>query len=182
MRYRRVKLEGATYFFTLVTHERRKLFADPELVALLYAAIARIQARHPFEQIAQVVLPDHLHAIWQLPPDDADYSMRWRLIKEAFTKTYLKLHHPPEINASRQKKGEQGLWQRRFWEHLIKDDKDFADHVDYIHLNPVRHGLAAAPREWPHSSFAAWVARDVYAPNWGSGEMPELPAWAKLAE
>ena len=174
MRYRRVKIEGATYFFTLVTHERRKLFNDPEL--------ARIQARHPFEQVAFVVLPDHLHAIWQLPSNDADYSMRWRLIKEAFTKAYLKLYPPPAINASREKKGEQGLWQRRFWEHLIKDDEDFADHVDYIHLNPVRHGLVAAPREWRHSSFAAWVARDVYDLTWGSGEMPELPAWAKLAE
>ena len=182
MRYRRVKLEGATYFFTLVTHERRRLFDDPELVALLAAAVARIQARHPFEHIAYVVLPDHIHTIWQLPPDDADYSMRWRLIKEAFKKAYLKKHRPPQINASRQKKGEQGLWQRRFWEHLIKDDKDFADHIHYIHLNPVRHGLVSAPRDWPHSSFATWVARDVYDLTWGSGEMPDLPAWAKLAE
>ena len=109
MRYRRVKLEGATYFFTLVTHERRRLFDDPELVALFVAAVARIQARHPFEQIAYVVLPDHLHTIWQLPPDDADYSMRWRLIKEAFTKAYLKLHPPPAITASRQNKGEQEI-------------------------------------------------------------------------
>ena len=182
MRYRRVKLEGAMYFFTLVTHERRKLFDDPELVALLDAAIGRIQVRHPFEQVAHVVLPDHLHTIWQLPPEDANYSMRWRLIKEAFTKAYLKLYRPPVINESRQKKGEQGLWQRRFWEHLIKDEKDLADHVDYIHLNPVRHGLVAAPRAWPHSSFTEWVARDVYELNWGSGEMPALPAWAKMAE
>ena len=182
MRYRRVKIEGATYFFTLVTHERRRLFRDPENVALLDAAIARIQARHPFEIAAYVVLPDHLHAIWQLPPHDTDYSMRWRLIKEAFTKAYLKRHHPPDINASRRKKGEQGLWQRRFREHVIRDGKDFSDHVDYIHLNPVRHGLAAAPKTWPYSSFAAWVAREVYELNWGSGELPELPAWAKSAE
>ena len=182
MRYRRVKIEGAAYFFTLVTHERRKLFLDPELVTLLETAIERIQARHRFERVAHVILPDHLHAIWQLPPTDADYSMRWRLIKEAFTKAYLKQRHPPDINASRRKKCEQGLWQRRFWEHLIKDDKDFADHVDYIHLNPVWHGLVTAPRAWPHSSFAKWVERDVYEPNWGSGEMLELPAWAKWVE
>ena len=108
--------------------------------------------------------------------------MRWRLIKEAFTKAYLKQYPPPPANASRRKKGEPALWQRRFWEHLIKDDRDFAGHVDDIHLNPVKHGLVAAPKAWPHSSFAEWVARDVYEPTWGSGEMPELPVWAKLAE
>ena len=182
MHYRRLKVDGASYFFTVVTHERRKLFLDSELVALLNTAIARVQARHPFEVEAHVVLPDHIHMIWQLPPGDANYSMRWRLIKEAFTKTYVKLHTPPDASHSRRKKGEQGLWQRRFWDHLISDDNDFDNHVDYIHLNPVRHGLVSAPNDWPHSSFAKWVASGVYETNWGSDEKQVLPEWAKAFE
>ena len=182
MRYRRAKVEGATYFFTVVTNERRKLFLDPGLVALLDAAIARVQERHPFEIEAQVVLPDHIHAIWQLSPVDSDFSTRWRLIKEVFTKAYVKGHRPPDINESRRQKGEQGIWQRRFWEHLIRDDRDFADHLDYILYNPVRHGLVSAPKSWPHSTFAKWVARDAYELNWGSDEIPKLPDWAKSVE
>ena len=182
MRYRRLKVGAAAYFFTVVTHERRKLFLDAELVALFNASIRRIQERHPFEVEAQVVLPDHIHAIWQLPPNDADYSTRWRLVKETFTKAYLKNRRPPEVGNSRRKKQEQGLWQRRFWEHLLRDDIDFFDHLDYIHLNPVRHGLAAAPGAWVHSTFEHWVARGVYEPHWGTDEMPELPDWAKGRE
>lgn len=182
MRYKRMKVEGASYFFTLVTHERRKLFAERECVALFESAVSRIRERHPFEVEALVVLPDHLHTLWQLPPGTADYSTRWRLIKEAFTKAYLKRYPPPNVNPSRRARGEQSLWQRRFWEHLVRDDRDFGDHLDYIHLNPVRHGFVSSPSEWPHSSFSKWVERGVYEPNWGSGEKAELPEWAKAFE
>jgi putative transposase len=182
MRYKRLKVEGASYFFTVVTHERRKLFLDADVVAWYNEAVTRVQQRHPFDLEAQVVLPDHLHALWQLPRDDADYSTRWRLIKEAFTKAYLKHHGPPIVSESRRNKSEQGFWQRRFWEHLIRDDRDFGDHLDYIHLNPVRHGFVVAPSEWPYSSFARWVALGVYEPNWGSGEKQELPEWAREFE
>ena len=182
MRYRRVKLEGAAYFFTVVTYGRRELFRDPAVVELLDSAIARVQVRHPFELEAQVVLPDHIHALWQLPPNDADYSTRWRLIKEAFTKEFVKRHGRAEVECSRETRGEQAIWQRRFWEHLIRDDRDFADHLDYIHLNPIRHGLVAAPKDWQHSSFLRWVERGVYDLNWGSGETEELPGWAKAFE
>jgi putative transposase len=172
MRYRRVRIEGATYFFTVVTHQRRPLFRDPALINLFDDASEKIRARHPFEIDAQVVLPDHLHALWTLPEGDADYSKRWRLIKEAFTRSYLK-------SASN---GERKVWQSRFWEHLIRDERDFANHLDYIHLNPVHHGVAAAPRDWPHSTFQDWVARGVYEQAWGSDESPDLPAWAKRHE
>jgi len=117
-----------------------------------------------------------------LPEGDAKFSTRWRLIKEGFTRAYLKTHAALERSASRLSKGEQGIWQRRFWEHTIRDDADFAAHLNYIHLNPVHHGLATAPRYWPHSSFLAWVEREAYDITWGSDALPELPEWAKRHE
>lgn len=180
--YKRLKVEGGSYFFTLVTHERRKLFSEEAAVALLAAAITKTRERHPFEIEALVVLPDHLHTLWQLPPNDADYSTRWRLIKEGFTKAWVKRWGLTDVNASRRAKGEQALWQRRFWEHAVRDDDDFAAYLDYIHLNPVHHGLVSKPQDWPHSSFALWQARGVYEPWWGSNEKPELPEWARRFE
>jgi len=109
--------------------------------------------RHPFETIAICVLPDHLHCIWRLPPGDHDYPMRWRLIKSRFSKSLPRTHDP---RAGR-RKGERGIWQRRFWEHLIRDAEDFDRHVDYIHWNPVKHGLVAAPEDWPYSTFHDWT-------------------------
>ena len=175
MRYRRALVPGATYFFTAVAHERRTIFASAAAIAALDEAIAHVRARHPFEVEAQVVLPDHMQAVWALPEGDADYSTRWRLIKSRFTRRFLESHSTVVRDASRVAKGEQSVWQRRFWEHLIRDQRDFARHVDYIHYNPVRHGLVAAPRDWPHSTFAQWVARGVYTQGWGSDEMPKFP-------
>jgi putative transposase len=183
MRYRRVRIEGATYFFTVVTHQRRPIFRDPLSVALLDEVIGKIRTWHPFEIDAQVVLPDHLHALWTLPEGDADYSRRWRLIKEAFTRAHVKrqrLRSGWDETSAHQ--NDQAVWQRRFWEHLIRDERDFATHLDYIHLNPVQHGLTQAPGDWPHSTFSRWVARGTYEPNWGSDSPSELPAWAKRHE
>ena len=182
MRYRRIRIEGETYFFTLVTEGRRKILTNTSSVALLDEAIEKIRSRHPFELIAQVVLPDHLHAMWSLPEGDANFSMRWRLIKETFTRNYVKRHGAPEVSAERRARGEHAIWQHRFWEHVIRDDRDFYTHLDYIHLNPVHHGLVAAAADWPHSTFRDWVAREVYEPAWGSDQAPELPAWAKRHE
>jgi putative transposase len=177
MRYRRVTAPGAMFFFTLVTEQRRPLFREPEAAALFLEAVEKVRSRHPFEVDAYVILPDHLHAIWTLPEADSNFSTRWRLIKEAFTRAYIKTYGMLERSESRRTKGEQAIWQRRFWEHAIRDDTDFARHVDYIHINPVKHGLATAARDWPHSSFAAWVARGNYDERWGSDEMPKLPEW-----
>ena len=182
MRYRRVVIKGASYFFTVVTHQRQRLFDDPLVAEMLTDAISKIRERHPFEVEAQVILPDHLHAVWTLPDGDANYAARWRLIKEAFTRGYCKSYGPGERTEAARMRGEQPVWQRRFWEHTIRDDRDFADHIDYIHLNPIEHGLVYAPRDWPHSTFAKWVERGVYDSTWGSGEMPEWPEWAKRHE
>ena len=152
MRYRRANLTGGTYFFTLVTERRRPLFREQAAVTQLLQAIEAVRSRHPFEVDAYVVLPDHLHTLWTLPDGDAKFSTRWRLIKEAFTRAYLKTHAAPERSASRLLKGEQGIWQRRFWEHTIRDEADFVAHLNYIHLNPVHHGLASGSRVRPTTS------------------------------
>jgi REP-associated tyrosine transposase len=177
MRYRRVTVAGATYFFTVVTFRRQRLFADPLAVGLLEAAIQRVRERRPFVVEAQVVLPDHIHALWTLA-DDFDYATRWRLIKEAFTREYAPRTRLPARDAGRRARGEQTVWQRRYWEHLIRNDRDFSAHVEYIHFNPVRHGLVSAPRDWPHSTFLDWVARGDYDAAWGSQQPPKLPDWA----
>ena len=182
MRYRRANVPGASYFFTVVIHERRPIFNDPGTISLFEAGLDRIKARHPFHVDALVILPDHIHTIWTLPEGDSDFSTRWRLVKEAFTKPFVRAIGPLPRNASRCSKCEQSIWQSRFWEHVIRDEADFAAHVDYIHFNPVRHGLAKAARDWPYSSFSAWVERGVYEPHWGSDEMPPLPEWAARAE
>jgi putative transposase len=153
------------------------------MVALFEAGLSRVKDRHPFEIDAYVVLPDHIHAIWTLPDGDADYSMRWRLIKEGFTKAYVRsCSDPPMGTSSRIAKGEQPVWQRRFWEHTIRSDAEFSAFADYIHYNPVKHGFVAAARDWSHSSFAEWVQQGWYEPQWGSGDMPPLPKWAQRFE
>jgi putative transposase len=128
MRYRRVSVPGASYFFTVVTHERRHIFAEAQAVRLLYAAIGRVREKRPFAIEAQVILPDHLHAIWTLPDDDCDYPTRWRQIKEAFTRGYASSRPLPARDEAQRARGEQTVWQRRYWEHLIRNDDDFSAH------------------------------------------------------
>jgi len=160
MRYIRDKTPGATFFFTLVTRGRRPLFAEPANVEALRFVTRDVRARHPFTIEAAVVLPDHLHCLWTLPEGDADYAMRWKLIKAQFTR---------KIGA------EQTPWQRRYWEHRIRDDDDLSRHLDYIHFNPVRHGLCSAPWDWPYSSFGKWVRRGMYPPSWVMADAPGIP-------
>jgi putative transposase len=136
-----------------------------------------VKARHPFEIDAFVIMPDHLHMVWSLPEGDTGYSMRWNLIKAMFTRNHLRGQPMPNRSESRIAKREQAVWQRRFCEHLIRDEADFSNHLDYIHLNPVQHGLVARPAQWPHSSFAIWVKRGRYDPDWGVDTVPPCPAW-----
>jgi putative transposase len=175
MHYRRATVPGASYFFTLITYQRKRLFADSGNVERWHNAVAKVQRTRPFVVEAEVVMPEHMHMIWTLPENDADYATRIRLIKTAFTKDL-----PPQVcglttNASRASKRERDVWQRRYWEHVIRDDRDFSAHLDYIHLNPVQHELVARPSDWPHSTFGIWLERGVYDPWWGIDEMPPLP-------
>lgn len=153
MRYRRANTPGATYFFTLNAADRSGQLLTDHIDALRDSFRA-VRSSRPFVLNAICVLPDHLHLLMTLPPDDADFSMRVMLIKQGFSR---RVPLGERISASRASKGERGLWQRRYWEHLIRDDADFERHVDYIHFNPVKHGWAERAADWPHSSIHRWI-------------------------
>jgi len=151
--YRRARVPGGTFFFTVnLADRRRSLLVDR--IDSLRATVRAVRLAHPFAINAMVVMPDHLHAIWTLPCGDADFSVRWRLIKTRF----------------QSRVGERGIWQKRFWEHQIRSARDFEVHADYIHFNPVKHGHAACPWEWPYSSFGRFVAAGRYSADWAAGE------------
>src|SRR5437667_3388942 len=160
--YRQNFLPGGSYFFTVNLADRRFGLLT-EHIALLRAAFRRVRARHPFAIEAAVILPDHLHAIWTLPDGDADFATRWRLIKSGFSQA---LPGGERISASRSAKGERGIWQRRYWEHTLRDEDDFARHLDYIHFNPVKHGHAVRVRDWPFSACRCRVRLGVCPPDW----------------
>jgi putative transposase len=168
--YRRYFVAGGTYFFTVVTERRAPVFADDGARRLLGSVIRRCLARYPLEVVAIVLLPDHRHTIWTLPPGDSAYSERWRWIKREFTREWLANGGPEQTRRStRLRERRRGIWQRRFWEHTIRDQDDLEVHFDYIHYNPVRHGLVARPRYWPWSSFHRWVRAGHYDVGWGAG-------------
>jgi putative transposase len=166
--YRRACIPGATYFFTVVTHNRKPLFSIDRARRVLHQAIADVRDRHTFEIEAICLLPDHLHTIWKLPVDDSDYPQRWNEIKGFFTKRFRDISSiDGNISISRQSKGERNIWQRRFWEHLIKDESDLRKHMDYLHYNPVKHGLVGRVVDWPWSSFHRYVREGIYPTDWG---------------
>lgn len=168
MRYRRAKTPGATYFFTVVTFRRRKILCEPDNRALLRAAFQTVKARHPFAIDAFVLLPDHLHCIWTLPPDDLNYPMRWSLIKTRFSR-HCPAQYRTTPSPAQARKREQTVWQRRYWEHQIRHERDFENHCDYIHWNPVKHGLVSRVRDWPYSSFHRFVTEGIYSQDWAAG-------------
>ncbi len=169
MQYRRAITKGGTYFFTLVAYNRQRLFCLPTNVVLLRNAFRYVIRQHPFIIDAFVLLPDHLHCIWTLPAEDCDFSTRWRLIKSYFSRQ-CDILSQEDVCVSRQRKQERAIWQRRFWEHLIRDEVDFQNHVEYIHYNPVKHGLVQAPKDWEYSSFHRSVRQGMYDVMWGTGE------------
>jgi len=162
-RYRRADVPCATYFFTLTLANRSSRLLVDE-IDRLRDAYAAAQRELPFETVAVCVLPDHLHAVWTLPLDDADFSPRWQRIKSHFSRG---LPAASGLGASQRRKREKGLWQRRFWEHQIRDDDDLQRHVDYVHFNPVKHGLVQRAADWPHSSFHRFVRRGWLPADWG---------------
>jgi putative transposase len=161
--YRRACIPGATWFFTVNLAERHGQPLLVDHIDLLRRVFRDVKDRHPFAIETVVVLPEHLHCIWTLPAGDSDYKMRWALIEAGFSR---QLPAGERRSASRVHRGERGIWQRRFWEHAIRDDRDFERHVDYIHWNPVKHGCVKRVCDWPHSSFHAYVRRGVYPEEW----------------
>ena len=171
--YRRADVEGATYFFTVNCAERRGNRVLVDRIDLLRQIFRNVKEKHPFKIDAMVVLPEHLRCIWTLPAGDADYKTRWALIKAGFSR---EIPLGERRSKSRQIRGERGIWQRRYWEHLIRDEMDYKRHADYIHWNPVKHGWVKRVRDWRYSSFHAHVRRGAYPLDWASDTDMRLDA------
>jgi len=163
--YRRYRVLGGTYFFTVNLLERYPNDLLIRHVEILRTVVRETRRRWPFHIDAWVVLPDHLHCVWTLPVGDDDNSNRWRLIKQGFSKALPMTERRSAVRVAR---GERGIWQRRFWDHYIRDDGDYASHVDYCHINPVKHGLVGRVSDWPYSSFHRYVERGIYPLDWAT--------------
>ncbi len=166
--YRRANIDGGTYFFTVNTLSRQTFLLDDDVRAALREGIALVRLSHPFAVNAWVLLPDHLHCIWTLPPNDRDFSTRWRVIKRTVTQRCgARLNRLDLMTARRMLRKQSSLWQYRYWEHLIRNDRDYRHHVDYIHWNPVKHGYVKRAGDRPYSTFQRHVAEGIYLPDWG---------------
>jgi putative transposase len=161
--YRRAFIPGGTWFFTVNQLQRYRNDLLIREIDLLRETVRRVRERHPFQIDAWVVLPDHLHCIWTLPPGDSDFSMRWRLIKSGFSRALPNTERRSDV---RKDAGERGIWQRHYWEHLIRDEADYQRHADYVHVNPLKHGYVKRVADWPYSTFHRYVAKGMYPADW----------------
>ena len=166
--YRRNRVAGGTYFFTVTLQDRNSRLLV-EHIDDLKSVLRVVKRQRPFRIDAMVVLPEHLHAVWTLPTEDVDYAGRWRVIKAQFTRNMVRQGAEIRKNA----KGEYDVWQRRYWEHTIRDETDFRHHVDYVHYNPVKHGWVKRVAQWPHSTFHRYVRGGIYPQDWAGGESEE---------
>jgi putative transposase len=184
--YRRAYVPGGTVFLTVVTYRRQPALAERGDVARLRQALRQVMREAPFRIPAAVVLPDHAHFLWSLPPGDSDYSRRVGRMKVLFTRSLPDRGvAAADVSRSRQRHRESDVWQRRFWEHTVDDEVEFEDLLNYIHFNPVKHGLAACPHRWPFSSFSRWARAGLYPAHWGcccDGRTPTLPGSATLGD
>jgi putative transposase len=158
-----MRVPGGSYFFTVTLLDRRSDLLVSQ-IGVLRAVVRRVRRLRPFHIDAWVVLPDHMHVVWTLPEGDVAFPARWQAIKMGFSKA---IEPGESLSFSRAVRGERGIWQRRFWEHCIRDDRDYAAHLDYIHFNPVKHGLVASAARWPYSTFHRAVAMGLYPNSWG---------------
>jgi len=163
--YRRAWMPGGTYFFTVNLSQRGGNQLLVQHIDALREAVRIVRRVHPFLIHAWVVLPDHMHCVIELPPTDTNFALRWRLIKQVFSKG---LPTAERLSSSRRKRNERGIWQRRFWEHLIRDDADYQAHMDYVHINPLKHGLVKRVTDWPYSTFHRLVEQGIYPKDWAN--------------
>jgi len=161
--YRRYRLPGGTYFFTVNLLQRYPNDLLVRHIDILRSEVRAVREKRPFVIDAWVVLPDHLHCVWTLPQGDDDFTNRWRLIKQGFSKA---LPITERRSAVRMARGERGIWQRRFWEHAIRNETDYAAHIDYCHINPFKHGYVQRVADWPYSTFHRDVERGIYPLDW----------------
>ncbi|HUT13916.1 MAG TPA: transposase [Thermoguttaceae bacterium] len=180
--FRRYFVRGGTYFFTVVSAGRAPLFQSGQARTLLGQVMREQREQAPFETLAIVLMPDHLHALWTLPEGDDDYPNRWKAIKAKFTSRWLEAgggEQPVSDGYRHQRR--RGIWQPRFFEHTIRDEEDLHNHADYIHYNPVKHGWVRCPKHWAWSSFHRFAARGHYPENWGCLDQPP-PDFGSLDE
>ena len=170
--YVRARVQGGTYFFTVNLAERHGNTLLVDHIDALKDAFGHTRQDHPFAMLAFVVLPEHLHCLWRMPPGDDDFPTRWRLIKSRFSRSLPNVERRSE---SRQDKNERGIWQRRYWEQLVRNEAHFLRCLDYIHYNPIKHGHVSRALDWPHSSFRYWVERGVYPLDWAVAPIGDLP-------
>jgi putative transposase len=168
--YVRAFVPGGTFFFTVTLLERRRKLLTHH-IDILRQVFKEACQRRPFTIDGIVILPDHLHCLWALPLGDADFSTRWHDIKARFAAQIPKAE---KLSTRRLKKGERGIWQRRFWEHVIRDERDYERHMDYIHYNPVKHGYVTTVKDWPYSSFHRQVRQGIYNLDWAADEDVQL--------
>ena len=174
---------GGTFFFTLVTARRALVFQTPAACALLGDCLRLARHDRPFRVEAIVLLPDHLHMIWSLPDGDADFSTRIAAVKSRFTRLWLAGGaNESQVAPGQGRERRRGIWQARFMEHLIRDEMDLIHHVEYIHYNPVKHGLAECPAEWPHSSFHRYVRLGDYPSDWACSQRGAAPVFGRVEE
>mgnify|MGYP002626268412 CR=1 FL=1 len=174
--FRRNFVSGGTYFFTCVTYQRQPILTSDLARRCLRHSIEKVQRRFPFAAIATVLLPDHWHTVWQLPEADSRYPLRWRRIKEEFTRSWLmEGGRELEQTMSRKTHRHRGVWQKRYWEHTVRDERDLKKCVDYIHWNPRKHGLVSKVADWQWSSFHRFVAAGEYTATWGN--VDPAPGW-----
>jgi putative transposase len=170
--YRRWRVAGGTYFFTQVVEDRRPILTEEIARTALRSAFVTIRRKRPFRVDAIVLLPDHLHTVWTMPEGDCDYATRWRLVKKSFTRQYLAAGgQDAPRSPSRREKSERAVWQRRYFEHTCRDEADLKRCVDYVHVNPLKHGLVERVADWPWSSFHRYVRLGEYTPDWGSANV-----------
>ncbi|MGH8373282.1 MAG: REP-associated tyrosine transposase [Gammaproteobacteria bacterium] len=171
--YRRYRIPGGCYFFTVNLLERYPNDLLTRHIDALRNAVGHVRRQRPFDIHGWVVLPDHIHCIWSLPMGDSDFAIRWKLIKILFVKA---LPLTERRSTVRVRRGERGIWQRRYWEHAIRDDRDYAAHMDYLHYNPVKHGYTERVRDWPYSTFKRCVNKGLYPLDWGGGHREDIEA------
>lgn len=165
--YRRARIPGGSFFFTVVAARRQPILTDEPVRLALRQAIQIVRRERPFRIDGWVLLPDHLHAVWTMPVDD-DYATRWRLIKSQVTHRLGDAWRNPLVMTARRRTKSQGsIWQHRYWERWLRDDEDVRRHLDYLHFNPVKHGLVHRVEDWPWSSFHRYVADGIYPNDWG---------------
>ncbi len=166
MKYRRYFELGGTYFFTLVTYHRKNIFSNKNHILLFIESLNNTRLKHPFDLLAYIILPDHIHMIWKLPENDDDFPLRIRLVKSNFSRKYTGFELPQ--STSRSHKKERMIWQRRYWEHYIRNENDLKNHTEYIFYNPVKHGYTISPYDWKYGNFQSYVESGLYEKDWGS--------------